>query len=184
MGNTAHQPTVLVVDDNRALADAYVRCLEDRYETRVAYDGASALAALDGSVDVVILDRRMPDVSGDEVLEALRERELGCRVILATAVDPDTDILELPLDEYLCKPVDRDSLVDAVERQLSLAEENAPADEFVELHSKLRAIERTARPQEFEEDEQLSGLQHRLERLETKLETDKFEFDEPLDAAL
>lgn len=117
--NENDRPTVLVVDDESDLADLYAAWLEDSYEVLVAYDGSSALDTVDESVDVVLLDRRMPDVSGDDVLERIRNVAPHCRVAMVTAVEPDVDIVNMGFDEYLQKPVDRDELHDTVERLLT-----------------------------------------------------------------
>jgi len=59
---------------------------------------------IDETVDVVLLDRMMPGMSGQEVLAAIRERGLDCRVAMVTAVDADFDVIEMGFDEYLGKP--------------------------------------------------------------------------------
>lgn len=110
--------TVLVVDDEEGLADLYAIWLRDHYTVETAYDGETALEALDESVDVVLLDRQMPGVSGDAVLETVRERDLDCRVAMVTAVEPELDIVDLGFDDYLRKPVDRETLRETVRRLL------------------------------------------------------------------
>ena len=72
------QPTILVVDDERQLADLYATWVGDDYAVRTAYDGQSALEQADEAVDVVLLDRHMPDLTGDEVLGRIRDRGLDC----------------------------------------------------------------------------------------------------------
>ena len=71
--------TVVVVEDEPDLADLYTAWLDDDYDVHAAYGGEEALELIDdlGAVDVVLLDRRMPEVSGDEVLSALRDRGLA-----------------------------------------------------------------------------------------------------------
>ncbi|MFB6105679.1 MAG: response regulator, partial [Halobacteriaceae archaeon] len=63
------RPTVVVVDDEEGIAEAYSYWLSDEYDVRTAQSGAGALETIDEDVDVVLLDRRMPDRSGDEVLD-------------------------------------------------------------------------------------------------------------------
>ena len=63
------QPTILVVEDEQALIELYVRWLEDEYDVRTAEGGEEALEEFDDSVGVVLLDRLMPGMSGDEMLE-------------------------------------------------------------------------------------------------------------------
>ena len=110
--------SVLVVDDEKEVADAYALRLRAVCNVETAYGGAEALDLIEGSsVDVVLLDRHMPDMSGDEVLTALDERGFSGRVVMVTAVDPDFDVLDLPFDDYLCKPVDRADVRAAVDQQ-------------------------------------------------------------------
>lgn len=104
-------PTVLVVEDDEELADMYVLWLEDEYDVRTAYGGRSGLEQFDDDVDLVLLDRRMPNYSGDEVLKDINAHEHTCPVAMLTAVEPDADIVDLPFDEYITKPVDRSELL-------------------------------------------------------------------------
>ena len=161
------QPRILIVDDNRELADAYRACLSDQYDTDVAYSGRAALEQIDDDVDLLILDRRMPDVSGDEVLAAVTD-EFDCRVIMLTAVDADPDIVSLPYDAYLVKPLSRDALVETVEQQLSLAEADKTASEFVAVTSTLTALRRAGRDDQSH-NERIEQLRERKQALETEL---------------
>ena len=113
------EPRVLMVDDEKKVADAYALRLKDVAEVTVAYGGDEALDTVeaDDPPDVVLLDRHMPGLSGDEVLDRLREQEIRTRIIMVTAVDPDLGILEMPFDDYLSKPVDREDLHTAVDQQ-------------------------------------------------------------------
>lgn len=138
------RPTVLVVEDERSLADIYVTWLEDEFEVRTAYNGNEALDLLDDDVDVVLLDRRMPVLSGDAVLDEIDRRGLDCRVALVTAVQPDVDIVDLRFDDYLLKPVAEEDLRDLVERLLNRAEYDRQMQEFFALVSKKATLETTA----------------------------------------
>ncbi|MFB6156520.1 MAG: response regulator transcription factor [Haloferacaceae archaeon] len=99
--------TVLVVDDERAVADACSLLLRQEYDVRTAYGGKEALEAVDDDVDVMLLDRRMPDISGDGVLNELRVRGIDRAVIMLTAVEPSLAVADMAFDDYLRKPVDR-----------------------------------------------------------------------------
>jgi DNA-binding response OmpR family regulator len=120
--------TVLLVDDERELVDIYEMWFEGQYTTRTAYGGERALEAFDETVDVVLLDRRMPKMTGDEVLEALREKGYGVPVVMVTAVEPDQSIVELPFDEYVVKPADRTELLETVDRTLAQAADETAND--------------------------------------------------------
>ena len=82
-------PLVLVVEDEPDLADLYATWLKIDYSVRTAYGGEEAVEQLDDEIDVVLLDRRMPGLSGDEVLTKIRERGIDCYVSMVTAVEPD-----------------------------------------------------------------------------------------------
>jgi CheY-like chemotaxis protein len=160
---------VLVVDDETAVADTYALRLETLYETRVAYGGEEALEAVDGNVDAVLLDRRMPGMSGDEVLETLRERGYDGVVVMTTAVDPDLNILEMDFDDYLCKPVDRETIVETLEQHLGTPDTDDRLDEFFRVVSKLSVLKEEKTRAELEASEEFRQLQERADELAAEL---------------
>jgi predicted DNA binding protein/CheY-like chemotaxis protein len=162
------QPTVLVVDDDRALADTCEYWLREEYDVRVAYGGTQALERVDDSVDVVLLDRRMPDVSGDDVLEEIDARGLDCRVAMMTAVAPDTDIVEMPFDEYLVKPVDEESVTEAVEELLVRAE----FDDRIREYFALASTEAVLDGREVRDPTALDELTDRVRELRAERESE------------
>ncbi|MFD1585743.1 response regulator [Halorientalis brevis] len=172
------EATLLVVDDEKEVADVYALKLEREYTVRVAYGGEEALEKVDDEVDVVLLDRRMPDKSGDDVLEEIRERELDCRVIMITAVDPDFDIIEMPFDDYLCKPVESDDLLGAVEQQLSASEYDDRLSEYYEVTSKLALLEAEKTPQELQTNDDVVALRERAEELKSEMDDALTDFDD------
>lgn len=158
--------TVLIVDDEQEVADVYALRLDSEYETRTAYGGQEALDEMDQSVDVVLLDRRMPDRSGDDVLGWIRDEEYDCRVIMLTAVDPGRSILQMPFDDYLCKPVEKKDLVQAIEQQLQVQQHEGRLAEYLEVCSKLSLLEGRLPPG----SDEIDRLGDRAEQLETELE--------------
>lgn len=128
--------TILIVDDEEVVAESYELYLEDDYETRIATTGGAALAALnpnDREVDLVLLDRRMPGMSGDVVAEHIAGYELDYQVIMVSAVDPDVDVATMPCDGYLSKPVSEEEVVAAVEKALAV-------DRYQELFNEYNAV--------------------------------------------
>jgi len=158
--------TVLIVDDEREVADVYALRLDGAFETQVAYSGPEALDTLDDSVDIVLLDRRMPNKSGDEVLTEVRERGYDCRVIMLTAVDPGRDIVEMSFDDYLCKPVEKSDLVSAIEQQIQVKQHDGRLAEYLEVCSKFSLLEDRLPPG----SEELDQLRRRADRLESELD--------------
>ena len=145
--------TVLAVDDEPDLAELYRVYLDSAYDVRVATGGEAALDAMDETVDVVLLDRRMPDMSGHDVLEAIRSEGYDARVAMLTAVEPDVDIVEMPFDDYKTKPVTKEDLLTLVEVLLHRAAFDERSQEFFALASKKAALEATGTTgtEEYEE---------------------------------
>jgi DNA-binding response OmpR family regulator len=172
------QATVLVVDDEEEVADVYALRLRNEYETRTAYGGKEALETIDERVDVVLLDRRMPDIAGDEVLDEIRARQLDCKVIMLTAVDPGMDILEMDFDDYLCKPVEKTDLVSAIDQQLDVQRYDDRISEYLEVTSKLALLEAELSPQEVESNDELQELTDRAEKLKAEMDETVEEFND------
>lgn len=163
------EPVVLIVEDEPDVAETYKLWLETDYDIRVALDGEEGLEQLDGSVDVVLLDRRMPGLSGDEVLEEMRERGLSCRVAMVTAVEPDFDILEMGFDSYLSKPVTGDQLTETVENLLERSEYDSLLQKYYALVEKQATLESTKTRTELAESEEYQELRDRIDDLRTQL---------------
>jgi DNA-binding response OmpR family regulator len=160
--NRSAKPVVLVVDDDEDLADTCEYWLRDDYDVRVAYGGEDALSQADETVDVVLLDRRMPNLSGDDVLERLRERGLDCHVAMMTAVEPDTEIVDMPFDDYLVKPVTKTDVREAVEELVVRSEFDEEVREFFALESTEAALE-TRDVEDLRDPEALDELRQQVE---------------------
>ena len=167
---TTDAPTVLVLEDERDLAGVYERWLADDYDVRVAHDGESALEELDSAVEVVVLDRVVPGISGDEVLERIRERRYGCRVAIVSAVEPDFDVIEMGFDHYLTKPVTRDELVEAVEKLRRRSEYTDRVQEYFSLTSKKALLDSSKTEPEREDSDQYADLVGRIAELEVEVD--------------
>lgn len=107
---------VLVAEDVEDLATAIAAGLRrEGMAVDVVLDGASALEHLDvTSYDVVVLDRDLPGVHGDEVCRKLAADRAGIRVLMLTAASTVRDRVEglgLGADDYLPKPFDFAELV-------------------------------------------------------------------------
>lgn len=87
---------VLVVDDNRELAENLGEILEDEgCEVALAYSGEEALKVADaGRFDLVLADIRMPGISGVELVRALSRRHPEARFLLMTAYTSEPQLLE------------------------------------------------------------------------------------------
>jgi len=166
----ADHPTVLVVEDEAPLIEIYARWLGERFEVRTAQNGESALEQLDEDVDVVLLDRLMPGMSGDEVLAAIEERGFSPRVAMVTAVEPDFDIITMGFDDYLTKPVDREELVETVDRLLSRSSFAGLEQEYYACVEKRAALESAKSVEQLETSEEYVELTERIDELRGRLD--------------
>ena len=119
---------VLVVEDHTTLADRIAQGLRQAgMAVDTVYDGASGLeAAAQTAYDVIVLDRDLPIVHGDQVCRTMAGS--GPRILMLTAaadVDDRVDGLELGADDYLPKPFVFVELVARV-RALSRRAPSAP----------------------------------------------------------
>ncbi len=165
---TPTERTVLVVDDSAKTADLYAEYL-DGYRVLIAYSGEEALELVGETVDVVLLDRRMPTVTGDDVLSAIRARDLDCRVVMVTAVEPDIDILGLPFDEYLIKPLSRDQIRRVVSQMLVRSERDETFQELFAIASKMATVESKMRLAELEASPEYAALEAAFDELRAKI---------------
>jgi len=175
---TQETATVVVVDDERDVAELYSAWLETTHEVRSANGGAEALDLVDESVDVVFLDRQMPDMSGDEVLSVIDDRGLDCRVVMVTAVDPDFDIIEMPFDEYLTKPVGRDDLLEMVDAMRTRDTYDEHLQEYFAMASKKATLESEKNPVELDGNEEYREVSERVESLRKQADTTVNELDD------
>jgi DNA-binding response OmpR family regulator len=120
---------ILVVEDEPLLADAVADGLRHAaHAVDVVYDGGAALERADvNDYDVVVLDRDLPVVHGDEVCRTLTARGGTARVLMLTAaatIDDRVDGLALGADDYLPKPF---ALRELTARVAALGRRSRPA---------------------------------------------------------
>ncbi|KAB1194504.1 response regulator [Haloferax sp. MBLA0076] len=175
---SAEQPMVLIVEDEPDLADLYATWLRDDYRVRVAYGGREALDELDDEVDVVLLDRRMPDLSGDEALTEIRSRGFDCRVAMVTAVEPDFDIIAMGFDDYLVKPVSREALTETVSNLILRNAYDVGIQDLFSLASKKALLEAEKDEATLEDNEEYQALTERLDELRGELDDTLGQLDE------
>lgn len=154
----AAEVVVLVVEDERDLADLYTKWLESEYTPRTAYTGESALEQMDDQVDVVLLDRRLPGISGDEFLDEVRDAGYDCPVAMVSAVEPDVDIVEMGFDDYVVKPVEKQNLIDLVGDLAGLGAAPETVRDYLSLVAKRDVLESKLDAGELAESEQYASL--------------------------
>jgi two-component system response regulator HydG len=126
------KPLLVVVDDEQGILDVVSRFARRAgYEVETCSSGRDAIALLQTRrADLVLVDLRMPDVGGLDVLRAIREIDQRCQAVLMTgyaSVETAVDAIKLGAMDYLSKPIDfqrlehlLSSVRDDLERRRSL----------------------------------------------------------------
>jgi DNA-binding response OmpR family regulator len=172
MSESTDRPVVLIVDDEPDIVQIIELWLADSYEVRTATSGAAGLDALDPAVDVVLLDRRMPGISGDDVLTRIRERAEAYQVGLVTATDPDFDLIDLDFDTFVKKPLDESTIIDTVERLLARNSYDTSVQERYTIAETIALLEKVKTKKELATSDRYQELSERLATLDEVVTTE------------
>jgi DNA-binding response OmpR family regulator len=104
------KPKVVIVEDEAMIRDMYkMKLVNSGFDVQVARDGAEGLAVIEAfQPDLILLDIKMPNMAGDEMLEKLRKTDWGAdiRVIVLTNISRDEaphTFRLLHVDRYVVK---------------------------------------------------------------------------------
>ncbi|MFC1478883.1 sigma-54-dependent transcriptional regulator [Candidatus Margulisiibacteriota bacterium] len=129
--------TVLIVDDEKSVRESIKMVLEEKYRVITAVNGQEALVKFkQEDVDLVLLDIRMPGMSGIAVLEELEKLDHTIEVIMVTAttaVDVAVESMHKGARNYLTKPFDIDELTALVSKLLRNKERRTSQFQRTEL---------------------------------------------------
>ena len=156
--------TVLVVDDDRDCRELHRDWLRTEYAVETAADGAAALDRMDDDVGLIVLDREMPGLSGPEVLDRLEERGYDGYALMVTGVEPDFELVDMPVDDYLVKPVSRGELLGAIERLEQRAGYHDQLRDLFSLAAKKARLEVEKPRAELADSEEYERLTRTLEQ--------------------
>ena len=189
--------TILVVEDDTSVTQLYVQFLEPDYTVLTAETAKEGIDILREStaraepaaaqtveseppetesssvsaaeIDAVLLDRRLPDAPGEEVLDFIEEHELDCRVAMVTGVEPDFDIIDMGFDLYIVKPVTRSELLEAVDTLFVRSEYGGLLREAASLASKRALLESEKSDDVLSASDEYSLLLERMNELDDEL---------------
>ncbi len=114
---------VLIVDDDPAIRDGCAQVLTRRgYECVEAATGAEALRLLDDSdFDLVLVDLKMPDINGLDLISSIRQRDTLLPIVMITAygtIQNAVEAMRLGANDFLPKPFDPEELLMVVQRTM------------------------------------------------------------------
>jgi DNA-binding response OmpR family regulator len=119
MAPTDVRRRILFIEDEAGLRSAYERAWGGRYEMAFAGTGAEALAQLASfEPDVIVLDMRLPDTDGIDLLRQIRSDHPDVPVVITTAyasIEPLVEVLGMGHSGYLLKPYTLDELAERID---------------------------------------------------------------------
>jgi len=114
--------TILVVDDEHGVRESFNMVLKDHYQVLMAQTGKEAIDIFSKNyVDLVLLDIRLPDVNGVDLLRKLKETDPGVEIIMVTAVksiQTAVQAIKSGAYEYIIKPFDVEEVLTVINRAL------------------------------------------------------------------
>src|SRR6266571_4506941 len=115
-------PRILIIDDDQSLLESYTVLLEDEFQVSTAESGEKGLEVLrHEDVHLILLDVRLPDISGIEVLRRIKALDENADVIMITAVKDvrvAVEAIKLGAYDYLEKPFEIDEILSLLRRTL------------------------------------------------------------------
>ncbi|WP_204595082.1 response regulator [Clostridium sardiniense] len=113
---------ILIVEDNVDINNLISRILEtEGYSVREAYSGSEGMMCIEQfEYDLVILDLMLPGISGEELIEKIRDKSVVPIVVISAkeGVQSKINVLKLGADDFISKPFDNDEVLARVEAQL------------------------------------------------------------------
>ena len=121
MNNTAN---ILIVDDEEVVRLSHLRSLQSvNCNARVAEDGIKALEVMEQQAfDVILLDLRMPDLDGMDVLRTIKDRWPESEVVVITGyptIESAKEAVRLGAHNYMAKPVGPDEVIKATNEAMN-----------------------------------------------------------------
>ncbi len=139
MGNLGRK--ILVVDDNADFVDFIRRVLESKdFRVSIASDGKTAIEkALSDTPELVLLDLKLPDIPGEDVLVRIKEIDKDIAVIVITGYGGEqvaVDMMRKGAIDFLSKPIEHEVLISSMKNALEIRDaqiEDRPFDEYPSL---------------------------------------------------
>jgi len=149
MGNNSNRikPTLLIVDDEERSTRILKINFQDSYHVLVANTGEQALSLLEHEpINLILTDLRMPEMTGNELLKKIRQKNLHIPVIIMTAygtIENAVASMKMGAYDFILKPLNIEDLSLTIERALNysfLLNENVRLKEQLKQYEGFRQI--------------------------------------------
>jgi CheY-like chemotaxis protein len=157
---------------------------EEGVTAQGAANGEEAIEKWTSDIDVVFLDRRMPELSGDKVLSRKRKEGDETPVAVLTAVDIELSDTEMDFDDYISKPVSSDDIIQVAKELLIMDNMRTEVREFINAAMKLQKLDQRHTQEELSTHDQYNSLRSKCDRLLRELSNNKGDLTESEKEAL
>ncbi|PTD93541.1 hypothetical protein C9439_07240 [archaeon SCG-AAA382B04] len=179
--------TILIVEDDPAERELYQEILKKQYNTKTAKNGEQALQKTTPNTDLLILDRKMPGITGDQVLKEIRQSNnqkiKNIPTIMLTALDADLDIINMQFNDYLNKPISPQQLREKVEKTLVIERYSRDLERYYSLFNKIRTLKESLDKEELEKSEEFKKLNNEFSKIEENTKKEIQEIMERIDVS-
>ncbi|MFB6187472.1 MAG: response regulator transcription factor [Halobacteriaceae archaeon] len=134
--SASNAKNVLVVEDDDELANLYKDWLPNEISVTVVNTGTQFRETIDDTIDVVLMDRKLPDISGDKLVSDIRSSDITCSVVFISSVSPDSNIIGVDIDDYMTKPVSQEKLLNVLNRVFNRHRYNRQVQFYLALLTK------------------------------------------------
>ncbi|MEG0856273.1 MAG: response regulator transcription factor [Terrisporobacter sp.] len=153
---------ILLVDDEKKITEVVKAYLDkEAYNTMVAHDGKEAMNLFNNNeFDLIILDRMLPDISGEEISAKIRETSLA-HIIMLTAKTEEEDIIDgfnFGCDDYICKPFNMKELI----LRIKAVFRKIPSDDIMEIGGQIEINTLSHEVKVRKEDVYLTNTEYKI----------------------
>jgi len=134
------RPSILIIEDDPMASSALSDYSSNPFNVRTVSRGEDGIRHYTKDTDLVILDRKLDDMSGDTVATKIKEKDQHALILVVSGIDPKDNILDLPVDCYLKKPVSRTELRSRISDILNRQGLELEQREYLALRSKQSAL--------------------------------------------
>ncbi|TKX43697.1 winged helix-turn-helix transcriptional regulator [Halorubrum sp. ARQ200] len=134
------RPSILIIEDDPMASSALSDYSSNPFNVRTVSRGEDGIRHYTKDTDLVILDRKLDDISGDTVATKIKEKDQHALILVVSGIDPKDNILDLPVDCYLKKPVSRTELRSRISDILNRQGLELEQREYLALRSKQSAL--------------------------------------------
>ncbi|WP_276256500.1 winged helix-turn-helix transcriptional regulator [Halomontanus rarus] len=158
-------PTVLLAESDRRITRMYSQWLADRYDVLCAHNDDELEVCLDENPDVVVFEREFPRVDPTTVIDAVSPK---CRIIILAGSRPGSDLLDIPCDDVLRKPLIQTAIHEAIDEQLARRGEPDTRRERASLSAKCSLFESVNSQEALKTNTAYIEACSRLEKLQNR----------------